>query len=290
MRRGLAISAECLNPDYGNVIRRRSEQDLMEPWVIDPEERMREAAALFPCPRPTTIRSRPDDLYASGRGLYCNYLRRNTTFIDYPARLSLDDAEIILRDLLSVLMYGGLITEVPKYRRQIEDVPGYQVKASGMIWKAGDGTKPRPDPLRTWPGSEKLERANPFFIEHYTKKAGDFQGMEGREHTAQVTAEHRLEREKRFREGRLPVLYCSPTMELGIDIRDLAVVNMRNVPPSPANYAQRSGRAGRSGQPALVVTYCSTFSSHDQYFFRRPGLMVAGSVLPPRMELAMRIY
>ncbi len=51
MRRGLAIRAECLNPpDYGNVIRRRSEQDLIEPWVIDPEERMREAAALFPAP------------------------------------------------------------------------------------------------------------------------------------------------------------------------------------------------------------------------------------------------
>ncbi len=286
MRRGLAIRAECLNPDYGNVIRRRSEQDLIEPWVIDPEERMREAAALFPCPRPTIIRSRPDDLYASGRGLYCSYLRRSTTFLDYPARLGLDDAEIILRDLLSVLLYGGLITEVPEYRRQIENIPGYQLKASAMIWKAGDGTNPQPDPLRTWHSSEKLEKANPFFIEHYTEKAGDFQGMEGREHTAQVSAEHRLERERRFREGQLPVLYCSPTMELGIDIRDLAVVNMRNVPPSPANYAQRSGRAGRSGQPALVVTYCSTFSSHDQYFFRRPSLMVAGSVLPPRMELA----
>ena len=80
----------------------------------------------------------------------------------------------------------------------------------------------------------------------------------------------------RFREGALPVLYCSPTMELGVDIAELNAVNLRNVPPTPANYAQRSGRAGRSGQPALVFTYCSTGSPHDQYFFRRPERMVAG--------------
>ena len=87
-------------------------------------------------------------------------------------------------------------------------------------------------------------------------------------------------------EGKLPVLYCSPTMELGVDIAELNVVNMRNVPPTPANYAQRSGRAGRSGQPALVFSYCATGSPHDQYFFRRPELMVAGAVTPPRLDLA----
>ncbi len=82
------------------------------------------------------------------------------------------------------------------------------------------------------------------------------------------------------------MLYCSPTMELGVDIAQLNAVNLRNVPPTPANYAQRSGRAGRSGQPALVFTYCTTGSPHDQYFFKRPERMVAGAVTPPRLDLA----
>ena len=75
-------------------------------------------------------------------------------------------------------------------------------------------------------------------------------------------------------------------MELGVDIAELNVVNLRNIPPTPANYAQRSGRAGRSGQPALVFTYCAAGSSHDQHFFRRPELMVAGQVEAPRLDLA----
>ena len=81
--------------------------------------------------------------------------------------------------------------------------------------------------------------------------------MEGREHTAQVPGSERENREKRFGNAELPLLFCSPTMELGVDIKTLNVVNMRNVPPTPANYAQRSGRAGRQGQPAIVYTYCS---------------------------------
>ena len=103
-----------------------------------------------------------------------------------------------------------------------------------------------------------------------------------------MTPEDRQERETRFREGELPLLFCSPTMELGVDIAQLNLVNLRNVPPTPANYAQRSGRAGRSGQPALVFTYCAGRSPHDQYFYREPTRMVAGSVVPPRIDLRNR--
>ena len=77
-------------------------------------------------------------------------------------------------------------------------------------------------------------------------------------------------------------------MELGVDIAALNAVHMRNVPPTPANYAQRGGRAGRSGQAALVITYASSQSPHDQYFFRDPKAMVYGEVRAPILELANR--
>jgi ATP-dependent helicase YprA (DUF1998 family) len=155
-----------------------------------------------------------------------------------------------------------------------------------MVWKAGDGTRAYHDPIRQPTIGSEVARPNQFFQQFYQTVATQTAGIEAREHTAQVSYEDRQRREEAFRQGRLPILYCSPTMELGIDIAELNAVNMRNVPPTPANYAQRSGRAGRSGQPAMVFTYCASGSPHDQYFYKRPEKMVAGVVSPPQIDLA----
>jgi Helicase conserved C-terminal domain len=111
-----------------------------------------------------------------------------------------------------------------------------------MLWLAGDGTRAFHDPIRIPRESFLGSRTNQFFIDFYRTIAGDTKGLEAREHTAQVPYESRVDRENRFREGRLPILYCSPTMELGVDIAELNAVNLRNIPPTPANYARRKGR------------------------------------------------
>jgi very-short-patch-repair endonuclease len=197
----------------------------------------------------------------------------------------LAETEPIIRQLLAKLRLAGIVKQVVE-PRSTDDAPGYQLSASALLWVAGDGRQAFHDPIRVPNMPPSGGQTNPFFIDFYRQIAQTALGLEAREHTAQVPVDLRIDREERFAEGKLPVLYCSPTMELGVDIRELNAVNLRNIPPTPANYAQRSGRAGRSGQPALVISYCSTGSSHDQYFFKRPSLMVAGAVTPPRLDLS----
>lgn len=78
------------------------------------------------------------------------------------------------------------------------------------------------------------------------------------EHSAQQQTAVLENYEKEFNQGHLNVLSCSTTMEMGVDLKGISAVVMNSVPPKPANYQQRAGRAGRRGETkALTLTFCT---------------------------------
>jgi DEAD/DEAH box helicase domain-containing protein len=78
------------------------------------------------------------------------------------------------------------------------------------------------------------------------------------EHSAQQSKERLDKLEQKFQDGTVNILSCSTTMEMGVDIGGISAVVMSNVPPSPANYLQRTGRAGRRGEnKSLAFTICA---------------------------------
>lgn len=161
----------------------------------------------------------------------------------------------------------------------------YRLKVDSIIWKVGDGTSILADKVRILSYKDFTPKPNHYFQSFYLQRFDQLKTLEAREHTAQIKNDVRQDREERFRKGEISLLNCSPTMELGIDISTLNIVHLRNVPPNPANYAQRGGRAGRSGQAALIFTFCSNYSPHDKHFFNHPTDMVAGAVSAPRLDL-----
>ena len=106
------------------------------------------------------------------------------------------------------------------------------------------------------------------------------------EHTAMVPQEHRERVENWFKGAgdAVNTLVCTPTLELGVDIGALDSILLRNVPPLPANYWQRAGRAGRRHRMAVNVCYCRPVS-HDRAYYTDPLKMLEGKVDPPAFNL-----
>lgn len=108
-----------------------------------------------------------------------------------------------------------------------------------------------------------------------------------REHSGQVEGEERLVLEQRFNDRDQPLidaLACTPTLEVGVSLDDLNAVVLRNLPPTPANYAQRVGRAGRRSKVALSVAHAG-HGPHDSYYFENASEMIAGRVRAPAISL-----
>ena len=283
LRHEIAIDARVLNPEEHWDLRKRVEQVLRDPWAFDEYDRILISSIFLVPGSGPTIEGRERSL--SGHSRIARYLRARHTW-GLPSDLSAQDGEKLILALLAALR-GQYLTRMPTSDGQRE---GVQLMAASFEWRAATELLHLRTPCgrsgcapNGWRKSSV--RRTSFLRVFIPKRPEQLTGVEGAAHTGQIPMPERQEREKRFGEGNLAALFCSPTMELGVDIRDLNVVHLRNIPPTPANYAQRSGRAGRGGQPALVMAFCSEGSPHDQYFFEKPDNMVAGAVAPARLDL-----
>ena len=259
LRRNLALKVDVLDPLKQRDLVDQTQPRLLEGtvWYLDDLRELQPSVVAYPRARRTGDSS---GLFISSYGGYGRYLRRRLKeYVPPGEAFGRAEVDAAIRFLLLALRRYGIIEQV-----RSGDVPGYQINPDALRWVGGTGDERPLDRTRLLHAGEIPPHVNDYFVECYRRFVDLKAKLEAREHTAQVTAEDRQEREDRFRSADLPLLFCSPTMELGVDIAQLNVVNLRNVPPTPANYAQRSGRAGRGGQPALVYTYCAGRSPHDQ--------------------------
>lgn len=106
------------------------------------------------------------------------------------------------------------------------------------------------------------------------------------EHSAQQSAKRLDDYVEEFKRGDINVLNCSTTMEMGVDIGGISAVVMNNLPPHPANYLQRAGRAGRRSEArAITYTLCKA-DPHNQRAFANSKWPFVTAIPAPSITLS----
>ncbi|MBD0865366.1 MAG: DUF1998 domain-containing protein, partial [Rhodobacteraceae bacterium] len=131
---------------------------------------------------------------------------------------------------------------------------------------------------------QAMRRRN-HYIHRYEGQEGQPLSGIAREHTAAISTTERAEIEERFRDGKINLLSCTTTMEMGVDLGELEAVFCRNVPPGIANYQQRAGRAGRRAQAAPIALMMARSNRYDQAQFN--DLRGYLGALPPAPYLTL---
>ena len=277
---------------------------LRAPWTLDPNENIREPfymrqEALHRSAKVSSKSMGP----ASGLGKFIKlFIKQQEINVD----LRGDHYRDFIRLLMQKLEGADYLVSQGAKGEKNESVMLYRLRIEKLVWRVGDLKTVKADLIKRRSYKAQAPQPNLFFQDLYKRDFARAKRLRAEDHTGQLGVAERRDREDRFRadwyldadkklldEPRIrsqsiSALYCSPTMELGIDIGGLSVVHLRNAPPNPANYAQRAGRAGRGGQGALIFTYCSTYSPHDRHYFQHQQDLVAGAVQPARLDLANR--
>lgn len=232
------------------------------------------------------------------RGWFADWMVRT---LDWHSPSS-SDLERVYRHALSALSDAGLVEERQgKGRNRVwglrpeglwltTDVAAVRLGSSTRVLVLGRADAKRCDgkpafPFRSEKRLRKESAAPGFYASVYSRTTTT--RVHAEEHTGLLQNDARDRLERRFKAGRTTadptapnLLTCTPTLEMGVDIGDLSAAMLCSVPPGPANYLQRVGRAGRKTGNALLFTMAGS-SPHDLYFHAQPLRMLDGTVLPP---------
>ncbi len=200
------------------------------------------------------------------------FQNRRSYFLE--KQLGLGDYDAVLREALQALQANGLIV-LDKAAfvldvRRLTFVDGHtkvlcRCRACG--WRQFASVQNKCAAFRCQGELQEIteeERRSEQIENHYFRlyTQEDYAGMVAKEHTAAINNRIREQLERDFKVGKVSILSCSTTMELGVDIGELEAVFCRNVPPGIQNYQQRTGRAGRRAQAAPL---CVTFAQNRNY-------------------------
>ncbi|QPN61977.1 DEAD/DEAH box helicase [Synechococcus sp. CBW1004] len=245
----------------------------------------------------------------SGRPTWCQHWLQRTLFpgaaADNGAWLDAEQQKETLNAVVEALCEAGLLQQLSGGRgERIWAIPPAAIHVSHEAHPVrcehcGDMHSVPSEQLSLWDGLPCQVRHCPGSYRHnpgdgsplwglplYRRlyRRGDVHRIVAREHTGLLERPDRERLETQFIRGQYRsdpnLLSATSTLEMGINIGDLSSVLLASVPPEPANYLQRIGRAGRRDGNAIVGTLVNG-TAHDLYFFSDPRAMLQGQVNPP---------
>ena len=253
-------------------------------------------------PAPAADRHGVEALAGSRRSWYQTWVAKVLEPVHHLAASR--DAADVLHVVMHALRAAGLVSEIPARRAKVWalDAGRLYVTAETAVMHCEKSKRTLVVPAREaelWQGVPCLDRAaqdsyvrqelgSPTWAGRLYKR-GDIHRIVSAEHTALVSRQERDRLQERFaapdaRPWEPNLLSATPTLELGVDIGDLSTVVMCSVPPTPVNYVQRTGRAGRRHGNALTLTV-ATGQPHDLYYYTEPMEMLGSRIDPPGVFL-----
>jgi DEAD/DEAH box helicase domain-containing protein len=156
---------------------------------------------------------------------------------------------------------------------------------------AGGLTGPQQQQIRNWIKEDSLIatlREQGLWTDLHDRIAVYPPFCRAQEHSAQIVRPILQRYEEEFKQGQINLLNCTTTMEMGVDIPNVALVANGNVPPAISNYRQRVGRAGRRGEPwAFALTFCRDLPL-DHVVFEDPQRFLTAAIAAPAVRLDSR--